>query len=840
MVLFFAACVLYAQFKLFDSYREASGQNRAKLGYFFFSSIVGFIGGCMNFLLAFDIEAPALYSYGTYAVPLFVAATSYSIVRHRLMDITVVLHKGLTYSVLLGLIFFLSYVSVVLGHRASFYFIPPLLAGALTVISGLWVMFQKPQSQAGMTFGLVCLAVGTWLLSAAKVFSSGDAGQAIFWGKCAYVGVVFIPALFYHFSTALVPQGRQAGLIWINYLMSTGFLLLLPTSYLIEGQYPYFWGFYPKAGILHPLFLIFFASAGGISLWKLYGASKAAQQTDPTQATRIQYIFWAFVIGYGASADFFPSYGFEFYPLGYLFVMVWILTVTHAIWKHQFLDISVTFEKPTRHVLLQLLALVPLYLFVLLLVRLFTGSMHYVLAGVLVATFLVLAEILAKLQTQVEQAIGKALFREKYSAYEALSEFSKSLVTLLDLNSLTAEIVRTLGTVLGTRTASLFLLDKEKAAYVQAASYPVARDQGKAASLPAGHALPHQLTCAQTILVREELEHAGAPRRLQPLLPTLKSLGAEVCIPLINKDRLIGFCNLGHRLRRQMYTHEDLNLLTTLAQNAAIALDNALLYEDVRRTQLLMRRTDRLRSLETIAGGFAHEIRNPLTSIKTFIQLAPERKDDRDFMDQFGKVVAEDVDRIERLIQEILDYARYMEPKFTEEDLNEVVSSCLYFVEVKAGSKSITLEKELATDLPPVRLDRQQIKQVLLNLFLNAMEAMGETGGRLTVRTHQLVKPSGHPWMQIEVADTGHGIPAEDLEHIFDPFYTTKHESGQREGTGLGLTIVHQIVQEHGGYIEVDSQVGRGTTFFVNLPAKPPDAVLRKPQAVHEEARPIG
>ncbi|MGH7254260.1 MAG: histidine kinase dimerization/phospho-acceptor domain-containing protein, partial [Nitrospirales bacterium] len=122
---------------------------------------------------------------------------------------------------------------------------------------------------------------------------------------------------------------------------------------------------------------------------------------------------------------------------------------------------------------------------------------------------------------------------------------------------------------------------------------------------------------------------------------------------------------------------DDLNLLTTLAQNAAIAMDNALLYEDLKRSQLLMRRTDRLRSLETIAGGFAHEIRNPLTSIKTFIQLAPERKDDPEFMEHFGKVVGDDVDRIERLIQEILDYARYMEPKFTEEDLNEIVTSCL-------------------------------------------------------------------------------------------------------------------------------------------------------------------
>ncbi|MEK7268518.1 MAG: ATP-binding protein, partial [Nitrospirota bacterium] len=284
---------------------------------------------------------------------------------------------------------------------------------------------------------------------------------------------------------------------------------------------------------------------------------------------------------------------------------------------------------------------------------------------------------------------------------------------------------------------------------------------------------------------------------------------------------------------------EDLGLLTTLGHNAAIALDNATLYQDLKRSQILMRRTDRLRSLETIAGGFAHEIRNPLTSIKTFVQLAPERKNDPEFMGQFSKVVFEDVDRIERLIQEILDYARYMEPKFMEEDLNDVIASCMYFIEVKADSKAITVEKDLASELPRVMLDRQQIKQVLLNLFLNAMEAMSDSGGRLTVKTHRLTKSGGDSWVQVEIADTGHGISAANLDHIFDPFYTTNHKSGEREGTGLGLTIVHQIVQEHHGYIEVKSAVGSGTTFFVNLPVNALHRELPKEQEEHEETDPI-
>jgi signal transduction histidine kinase len=145
----------------------------------------------------------------------------------------------------------------------------------------------------------------------------------------------------------------------------------------------------------------------------------------------------------------------------------------------------------------------------------------------------------------------------------------------------------------------------------------------------------------------------------------------------------------------------------------------------------------------------------------------------------------------------------------------------LYFIEVKADSRGIKIEKELASDLPRVMLDRQQIKQVFLNLFLNALDAMGEEGGMLRVRTRKLIKPGGNQWVQIETEDTGHGIQESNLEHIFDPFFTTKHESGEHEGTGLGLTIVHQIIQEHHGDIQVKSTVGTGTAFLVNLPAIP-------------------
>ncbi len=710
------------------------------------------------------------------------------------------------------------------------------LSNALTATAlGLFVYLRSPRDQKHWVYGLYCCTIAVWSYFYFAWHIAETRDLALLYSRLLMAGAIMIPALYFHHTlTILDLVKRHRMMLQGTYALSLIFQACnLSPLFIKEVQARMSFPYWPVPGLAFHFYILWFT---GLVIYASYLMLAAYRKATGLRRNQYQYLLMGSLIGYMGGATNFPLwYSIPVPPIGTILVSGYIAMVAYALIRYRLFDLTVALERGVNFLFLLIVTGVPSFGVLLLTQRYYFGTVSYSFSVLLLGLLALVIIGAYKIQTEAQTAISRTLFRSRYDRYETLSHFSKSLVNILDLRSLTEEIVHTLAAVLGIRTASLFILDKEKGTYMQAASYPPLEESGKHESVPVSHPLPHQLTCTQATLVREELEHAGEPRQFQSLLPTLKQLGAEVCIPLINKDRLIGFCNLGTRVRRRMYTDEELNLLTALAQNAAIALDNALLYEDVRRSQLLMRRTDRLRSLETIAGGFAHEIRNPLTSIKTFIQLAPDRKDEPDFMGQFGKVVAEDVDRIERLIQEILDYARYMEPKFTEEDLNEVVASCLYFVEVKAGSKSIALEKALAPDLPHVRLDRQQMKQVLLNLFLNAMEAIGERGGRLAVRTHRLVKADDQPWVQIEVSDTGPGIQPADLEHIFDPFYTTKHESGSREGTGLGLTIVHQIVQEHGGYIDVNSQVGRGTTFWVNIPAKPQPLAL---QAAHEAADP--
>ena len=240
---------------------------------------------------------------------------------------------------------------------------------------------------------------------------------------------------------------------------------------------------------------------------------------------------------------------------------------------------------------------------------------------------------------------------------------------------------------------------------------------------------------------------------------------------------------------------------------------------ELKESQNILRRADRLSSLGLLTAGLAHEIRNPLVAIRTFTQLLPERYDDAEFREGFQGLALKEVDRICGLITDLLSFARPSRPNVAEENLNDVVESIARILETEAKEKGVEITREFSANLPKAWIDREQMKQVFMNLILNAIQAMKE-GGSIYISTRPYFKNEGgepEQFVQVEIRDTGVGIPEENLDHIFDPFFTSKDE-----GSGLGLSISHQIVQEHGGYVTVESKIGAGTSFFINLPVGKP------------------
>jgi PAS domain S-box-containing protein len=284
---------------------------------------------------------------------------------------------------------------------------------------------------------------------------------------------------------------------------------------------------------------------------------------------------------------------------------------------------------------------------------------------------------------------------------------------------------------------------------------------------------------------------------------------------------------------REMALHSDTSTLIARASSSLFhgqdgrVLGALMVLTDItalKRLELQIRRSDRLASLGTLSAGMAHEIKNPLVSIKTFAQLLPERYQDSDFRETFSNLIGHEIDRIDSLVNQLLRFARPAKPLLRPMHVHEVLEKSLMLVGHRLYQKDIKLSRSWNADVDTIRADADQMEQVFLNFFLNAMDAMKQ-GGELTITTEirsaaEWASPitgmngeDRHEILRITVRDDGEGIRSEDIPHVFDPFFTTKDY-----GTGLGLSVVHGIIEEHGGQIEVESELAKGTAFHILLP----------------------
>ncbi len=703
--------------------------------------------------------------------------------------------------------------------QMNFYAFSGLMNGLLGSGLGLFLYSRAPHSLKHQAFGLYCLSLSIWSYFYCAWHLADSAEIAQLFVQLLMAGAILIPiAHLYHVVTFLGLYKKHRQLLLGGSLLTLLLLLFDCTPWLVERvEAQMGFAYWPRAGVVFPIFLIWFLFSLSYATY-LFG--KAYRNTRGVRRNQYLVLIVGSLIGWGGGATNFPLwYGITLPPYGNILVSLYFVTVAFALIRYRIFDFTVAIEKSVTFLFPLAVICLPAFAVFLYAQQVYFQTINFEFSVVLLVSVTLLIILAYRIMTYLHRAVAKTLFRERHDMYQTLSTFSKSLVTNLKLKPLAREIVYMLGQVMGIQHVVLYLLDREQGSFLPISQFGATTDIEQLSRHVVDDDLPKHLNASKAMVIRDEFEDAHESSSLQALKATLESMAIEVCLPLISKGRLFGFCTLGPKVSCSSYTSLDIDLLMSLSHEASIALDNALLYEELKRSQALVRRTDRLRSLETMAGGLAHEIRNPLTSIKAFVDLVPERATDETFLLRFGQVVKDDVLRIERLTKEILDYARPAEPFLKLEDVNEIVESCLYALRIRPSHEIVVIETDLGPNLPPVHVDRQQIKQVLLNLFLNATEAMSTKGGTLTVRSYVVSQADSERWVQIEVRDTGAGIAQGDLEHIFDPFFTTKHHSEEHEGTGLGLAIAYQIIQEHKGHVEVKSELESGTTFIINLPA---------------------
>ena len=293
-------------------------------------------------------------------------------------------------------------------------------------------------------------------------------------------------------------------------------------------------------------------------------------------------------------------------------------------------------------------------------------------------------------------------------------------------------------------------------------------------------------------------------------------------IPIRENDKLLGVLALGDLNNSERFTVRDVDKGKLLAEQAAQAIVNARLYERVDQSKRIIRQQDRFRILGELAGVVAHEIKNALVPLRTLVDLLPERYNDADFREWYGKTVRQEVERMHGLVMQL---ARFRSPEsrtVEAADPAALLRGVVELLQPEALGRQIQLQLETEPDLPVIPVVANEIRQVLLNLILNAIQAIEEKG---IVRVG-VQRVSAGKGALFWVSDTGPGIAPDKVEKIFDPLYTTK-----ANGSGLGLAVARDLVEGHGGTIRVESIPGQGAAFFVLLPEEAP--TVDGPMVIH-------
>jgi signal transduction histidine kinase len=453
-------------------------------------------------------------------------------------------------------------------------------------------------------------------------------------------------------------------------------------------------------------------------------------------------------------------FGINLYPYANFFVVFYIFIIAYAIFRYQFLNIEVIIKRTLIFAGLFTIVYGTFAFFALLGQVFFEKFIIQNRWVAMIPSVLVVTIILRPLENFLVSVTDRYLFQKKYNYKDLLKRFTTEVLSVLELNRL----VR---------------LTEEKLTEIMKLVY-----------------------CK--VFITDNLDI---------------KVEAALKLPITSYDKPIGVLFLGRKKSDEDYTKDDFDILQPLAKTLGIAVSNAKLVEELKKTQTDMAEKDKMATVGTLAAGMAHEIRNPITAIRVFSEYVPDKLNDGAFRAKYRDLVVKEVDQIDHIIQTLVDFsgedgAVEIENVSLEEAIDELITLMTGLDKEIAGEMGgnkgkegkIGVIKDIPADISKIRVNRKELDEILLNLTENAIHAL-EGKGQITFTAQEKDE-----FVELAVIDTGCGMSEETVKNIFSPFFTTR-----AKGFGLGLFVVKQLVKRNKGEILVESQVGRGTRFILKF-----------------------
>ncbi len=427
--------------------------------------------------------------------------------------------------------------------------------------------------------------------------------------------------------------------------------------------------------------------------------------------------------------------------------------------------------------------------------------------------------LLEELAVQAAKVIQKTWLYEqlrlKAHLFETLTSVSRTINSTLNLDEALRAITSEACGLMRARMCSLMMVDESREWLDLRASFGAGEAYVKKPRLAMDESLlgvvvrrkkPLQVANVQT---SSRYQHVDVAR--------LEGLVSLLSVPLLFADQAIGTLSV-YTSRPYHFSNEEVSILSALAELSAIAIEKARLYERVVDVEEQLRQNEKLSALGLLAAEVAHEIRNPLTVMKLLYHSLDLKFAENDPRAKDTRIIEAKIEHLNKIVEQILDFARTTEPKLAPVNLNELMDELGLLVRHKLANQNVRLVRDLQADLPAIQGDAQQLEQAFLNLMLNAAEAMPK-GGTLTIRSHAVAEPRLSPHIHhvsVEFKDTGAGMTEEMQRGAFTAMLATT----KAKGNGLGLAIVGRIIETHRGMLSIKSRLGKGTTIRIDLPVK--------------------
>ncbi len=694
-----------------------------------------------------------------------------------------------------------------------------LLNGLAAIGLASFIYFRSPRDPRHWTFGLFGLSTAIWSFGYFAWQISTTEAAALFNLRFLMVGAIFVPITFLHHVLYLIHKETawKAVIKW-NYLIGGIFLVFDATPFFILGVQPI--SIFPYWGVPGIVFHFCVAWWLGLMVIALVLLLRAYSKEKGLPRRQFFYLLIGSTIGTILGASNYPLwYGLEIIPYGTVAFGVYISIVAYTLLRFRWLEYSVYVEKGFSYFVLLLLLSQPIYPVLLLAQKWVFGTINFQFSMVQLVFHLLTVILAFQMRVGTKGAVARTIMKGRELRIQTLAKFSAELNNFQNIPDLGEAILKALGKGVKTTKAAIFILQ------VSESRYKIVSTTGFLQENPFMRNgwgifdnLPQWLLAAQSRISINDLDISDEWENR--VAKELEEAELELVYPIFGNNQLLGFLAFGSGSSEVIRSLGGKTVWDTLIQEAVLALENAILREENRRSQKLLCEVDRLRSLEAMAEGLTQELHNPLVSIKAFVQVAQMRQHDGEFMSRLHQILGEDLVKIEELTKEIREYVKPMSAVLGAKiHPHEVIDSCLLFIASNPTYHNLLIEKTLSPDIPMIRMERQGLMQVIFNGLLFLLKGPDSMKGTISIETKEVTSVMGQNWYQVDIGWKSQ-LPTSSLKFISVETLDFEDSLGENYDHSVtqGLILASQIIQRHSGNFRIVANNQSVIGFQIQLP----------------------